>query len=152
MPNQPHNLGYLRMAVEDALVSYLTTLMPGDCTVRAAWTSNETTLPVVSVSAPSTREHNPDAYVLARYLDVEIRLVTYAEASGLKTAREKHFEYLSVLYSALAQSDIVDALNALGQSKVVFWSCYAKTDEGSIANNAYVSTLAVEIGASPQEI
>jgi hypothetical protein len=80
-----------------------------------------------------------------------VRCVSYAEETDLLTAREAHFRLVADVYHAMANADIVTALNELGSPRVTFWQCFAKTDEGSIAGSAYVSTIAVEIGATPKE-
>jgi hypothetical protein len=150
---QYHNLGYLRMAVENAMVAHLTAYVDASlgATVRPAYSATEIVHPLVTVHATRTRERNEDDYSLARYLDVEVRCVSYAEATDLLTAREAHYRLVADVYHALANADIVAALNATGEARVEFWSCYAKTDEGSIAGSSYVTTISVEVGATPKE-
>lgn len=150
MSDQLHNLGHLRQATEDAIVSHLQNCIGTVASIRPAFTTQEKESPLVTVHATGTRERNEDDYNLARYLDVEVRCVTYAEATALLTAREAHYNLVAAVYHALAQADIVTSLNALSTPRVRFWSCYAKTDSGGIAGGAYVTTIEVEIGATPQ--
>jgi len=149
MVTQFHNLGYLRMAVEDAIVALLTAECNGTV-IRPAYTTDKQEFPCVVVHAVNTRERNETDYNLARYVDVEIRCISYAEAENLSSAREAHFALLASVYHSLASADIVAKLNDTGTSKVKFWSCYAKTDTGGTAESAYVSVISVEIGATPQ--
>ena len=155
MSDQPHNLGLLRKNTEDGLVAYLEKYC-GNATVRAAFTTARKEHPLVVVHAVSTREMNEDDYRLARYLDIQIRVVNYAEPDGgdtqLVKARDAHFQLINDVYFALAQSDIVTQLQAIGQQGVDFWSCYAKTDSGGTSDSSYVSIIEVEIGATPKEI
>jgi len=150
---QQHNLGYLRMAVEDALVAHLQKYVDGSigATVRPAYSSSEITYPLVTVHATATRETNEDVWQLARFVDVQVRCVSYAEATDLLTAREAHYKLVADVYHALANLDIVAALNELQSPRVDFWQCFAKTDVGSIEASAYVSNIAVEIGATPKK-
>jgi hypothetical protein len=149
MSEQLHNLGFLRMAVEDALVAHLTSKVGTRATIRPAFTTAEKEYPLVTVHASATRERNEDDYNLARFVDVELRVITYAAATDLLTAREAHFQLLSDVYHAMAQGDIVTQLNGLQAARVAFWSCYARTDEASIVAGAYMSIVQVEIGATP---
>ncbi len=153
MTIQQHNLGYLRMAVEDAIVAHLQKYVDASlgATVRPAFSSVEIVYPLVTVHATATRETNEDVWHLARFVDVEVRCVSYAEATDLLTAREAHYKLTADVYHALANLDIVAALNELGAPRVTFWQCFAKTDAGSIEASAYVSKIAVEIGATPKE-
>jgi len=153
MTIQMHNLGFLRMAVENALVAHLQNYVDGSlgATVRPAFSSSEIVYPLVTVHATATRERNEDDYNLARFVDVTIRCVSFAEPTELLDARQAHFRLVADVYHALANIDIVVALNELGSPRVTFWSCYAKTDEGSVETSAYVTKIAVEIGATPKE-
>jgi hypothetical protein len=151
MSDQLHNLGFLRMSVEDALVALLKTGC-GAATVRPAYTTDAMEFPCVTVHASATRERNEQDYNLARYVDVEIRCITYAEPDGLLEAREAHFNLVACVYHTLAQADAVTLLNGLAVPRVAFWSCYAMTDAGGVIDGAYLSTIAVEIGATPQPI
>ena len=155
MSDQPHNLGLLRKNVEDGLVAYLTSYC-GDATVRAAFTTARIEHPLVVVHALTTREMNEDDYRLARYVDVQIRVVNYAEPEDgdvkLVAARDAHFQLINNVYYALAQSDIIAQLQAVTQQGVDFWSCYAKTDGGDSSDSTYLSIIEVEIGATPKEI
>jgi hypothetical protein len=150
MSGQLHNLGFLRKAVEDAIVSLLQNNVGTVASIRPAFTTTAKENPLVTVHATETRERDEDSYTLNRYLDVEIRCITYAQSTALLTAREAHFELVAAVYHTMAQADIVTQLNALLTPRVAFWSCYAKTDAGGSAGGAYVSTIAVEIGATPQ--
>ena len=149
MTIQMHNLGFLRMAVEDAIVAHLKTLVTS-ATVRAAYTTNTIERPLVTVHAGSTRERNEQDYDLARYVDVEIRCMTYAEPTTLEDARAAHFRLVADVYHALANVDIVSALNETGSPRVTFWSCYAKTDAGAILEQSHLTSISVEIGATPK--
>jgi len=148
MAKQLHNLGYLRKNVEDALVTHLQTEV--EATVRPAFTTDKVENPCVVIHAKNTRERNETEYNLARYVDVELRCITYAEKQTLLDAREAHYELVASVYHAIAQADIVKTLNALGHKGVAFWSLYAKTDEGTIAAESYVTIIQVEVGATPQ--
>ena len=150
MTIQMHNLGFLRMAVEDALVAHLETLVTS-AKVRAAFTTTEIEHPLVTVHAKNTRERNEQDYNLARYVDVEIRCITYAEETTLLSSRQAHFRLVADVYHALSNADIVAALNDLGAARVTFWSCYAKTDDGGVVGGTLLSTISVEIGATPKE-
>jgi hypothetical protein len=150
MTPQLHNLGYLRMAVEDVLVAHLSSLVTS-ARVRAAYTTDQIERPVVTVHAGQTRERNEQDYNLARYVDVEIRCLTYAEKTDLQTAREAHFQLVADVYHALANGGIVTALNEVGGARVKFWSCYAKTDTGTMLEQSHLTIISVEIGATPQE-
>lgn len=150
MSTQYHNLGYLRKAVEDAIVSLLQNSVGDAASIRAAFTTAEIEYPLVTVHATGTRERNEDDYNLARYLDVQIRIINYAEATALLTAREAHFDLVAAVYHAIAQADVVASLNALSTPRVAFWSCYAKTDSGGATGGSYVTTIDLEIGATPQ--
>jgi len=150
MTPQLHNLGYMRMAVEDVLVSHLSSLVTS-AKVRAAYTTDQVERPVVTVHAGQTRERNEQDYTLARYVDVEIRCLTYAEQTDLQSAREAHFQLVADVYHALANAEIVTALNEVGNARVKFWSCYAKTDHGVILQQSHLTNISVEIGATPQE-
>jgi hypothetical protein len=155
MSEQFHNLGFLRMATENAIVAHLKNYCQA-ATVRPAYTTDKIEHPLVSVFARQTREKNPTAYTLARFVDVEIRVVTYAEPEKdgsveLWTARESHFNLLAQVYHGMAQADILDRLNGVGEGRVAFWLCYATTDSQAVENGTYVSTVNVEIGATPQE-
>ena len=150
MTIQLHNLGFLRMAVEDVLVAHLSNLVTSS-KVRAAYTTDQVERPCVTVHAEKTRERNEQDYNLARYVDVEVRCLTYAEPTDLQSAREAHFQLVADVYHALSNVDIVAALNDIGGARVKFWSCYAKTDAGSILEQSHVTSISVEIGATPQE-
>ena len=63
MTIQMHNLGFLRMAVEDALAAHLETLVTS-AKVRAAFTTTEIEHPLVTVHAKNTRERNEQDYIL----------------------------------------------------------------------------------------
>ena len=150
MSGQLHNLGYLRMATEDAIVAFFKKSITG-ATIRPAYTTDKQERSLVVVHAKNTRERNETDYNLARYLDVEVRVLTYAEATKLYTAREAHYSLVAQAYHALSQSDVVTTLNDLQAARVLFWSCYAKTDAGTIEDSSYVSTIDIEIGATPKE-
>lgn len=140
------------MATEDALVAFLKTRVPGDVDVRPAYTTEEQVRPCVVVHATTTREVNTDAYTLARYIDVEIGIVTAAEEGTLADARTKHYRLVDAVYGVFAQVGVVKAVNSLSPAMVEVWSLYAKTDAGGIGDSAFQSTIAVEIGASPKEV
>ncbi len=154
MAEQPHNLGYLRKSVEDALVAHLANAV-SPATVRPAYTTTAMENPVVVVHATGTRERNEESYTLARHVDVEVSAITYAEdvrdhtETILNDARTAHYDLVAQIYHALAQSDIVATLNSLGVPRVAFWLCYAKTDAGDITDGAFRTRIQVEVGASP---
>ena len=153
MSGGAHNLGRLRMAVEDLLVAYLAGRCDG-VRVRAAYTTQAVEHPLIVVHAKATREVN-DAVTLARYVDVEVRALTHAEDSsddGLRTAREAHSRLVGDIYEEMADADIVTALTALGGERVSVWSCYALTDEGSVSESSYLTQVQVEIGATPKGV
>ena len=138
------------MAVEDAMVSLLKT--DCDCDVRPAYTTDVQAFPSIVVHAVGTRELHDTNYNLARYVDCEVRVITYAEPESLNTAREAHYKLLSDACHSLATADNVARLNAVGTPRVKFWSCYVKTDAGTIAESAYVTIIQVEVGATPQQV
>ena len=156
MSLQRHNLGYLRMAVENALVEHLALAVPG-ANVRAAYTTAREDYPMVIVHAERTREMNEEDYRLARYVDVAVRVKTYAEPAeggysnaGLLTAREAHFELVAEVTHSLAQAGIVESLNTLAVPRVSFWSLYVRGDEGAVDEPAYLTSISIEVGATPQ--
>jgi hypothetical protein len=131
-------------------VSHLSSLVTS-AKVRAAYTTDQIERPVVTVHAEKTRERNEQDYNIARYVDVEIRCLTYAEKTVLQEAREAHFQLVADVYHALANVGIVAALNEVGGARVKFWSCYAKTDTGTMLEQSHLTIISVEIGATPQE-
>jgi hypothetical protein len=98
----------------------------------------------VTVHASATRERNEQDYNLARYVDVEIRCITYAEPEGLLQAREAHFNLVACVYHTLAQADTVSRLNGLAAARVAFWSCYAMTDAGGVIDDLIIYRIAKE--------
>jgi hypothetical protein len=157
MSEQVHNLGYLRMAVEDCLVAYLTGKVDAK-SVRAAYTTTAMEHPLVVVHAKSTAVRNATSYSLSRNVDVEIRCITYAEAetdsagTELYEAREAHFKLLAQVYQAMAQADILTRLQSVQSRYVTFSMCYVLGESASIADGSYVTSVNLEIIATPKEL
>ncbi len=146
------NLGYLRMAVEDALVAYLKTSIGADlATVRPAFTTETIEENVVTVFARETQEVN-EVSTGARYVMVEIRCATYAVNRDLMTAREAHYALVAQAYDALRGAS-PDVLNALGVPRVVFWQVeHPLTETGGVTDASYLTTIQLQAGASPKEL
>lgn len=144
------------MAVEDALVQHLARAVP-EANVRAAYTTAREAYPMIVVHAVRTREMNEEDYRLARYVDVDVRVKTYADPGdggysdqGLLTAREAHFGLVAAATHALAQAGVLTTLNAIEAPRVAFWSLYVRGDEGAVDEPAYLTVINVEVGATPQ--
>ena len=155
MTLQRSNIGYLRFAVEDALVAHLTRSVETNQIVPA-YTETQPTGNMIAVHAIRTRKVS-ETDNLARYVDVEIICYTYAEPKRddahtvLMTAREDHSRLVSEAYDAMAQANIVDLLNDTGVPRVVFWQSFTDTDEGGQADGKYVTRIFATIGATPKE-
>jgi len=155
-PEEPQasNIGFLRMAVEDAFVTFLGTLNITVDRIGAAYTDTERKESMVVVHAVRTRKVS-ETDSLARYVDVEFVCYTYAESTttgGVTVAaRARHFALVDAVYSGLAQSDLVSKLNTPGTAKVTFWQAFIDTDEGGSEQGQYLTKIMATIGASPKE-
>jgi len=143
--------GYLRMAAEDALVSVLSAAIT-DASIVAAYTTTQIEHPLIVVHAANTREMDETSQRLARFVDMEIRVISYAEASGLLSARAAHFALVSQVYDTLANADIVTTLEAVANAYASFWYACVKTDSGAVEESCYVTTINMELGITPKEL
>jgi len=152
---QLHNLGYLRMAVEDALVAYIAQNV-SIADVRPAYTTERMETPRVTVHAESTRQMDDETYRLARYVECSVRCLTYAtpgdnghDDDTLRTAREHHHDLVASVTHALVQSDVLTLIADMDHPRVDIWSLFVTGDAGGTMDDYYVTTIAVEIGATP---
>ena len=141
--------GYIRMAAEDALVVVLSDAID-DADIVAAFTTTQIEHPLIVVHATNTREMDETSQRLARFVDLEIRVISYAEASGLLTARAAHYALVSQVYDTLANADLVTTLEASGSTYAEFWYAVVKTDVGSVEEYCYVTTIQMELGVTPK--
>ncbi len=154
MTMQKSNIGYLRFAAEDAIVAHLKRHVQTD-SIREAYTTDTPSGNMVVAHAIRTRKVS-ETDSLARYVDVEIVCYTYAEPKRdtahtvLMEAREDHARLVSEAYDAMAQTDIVTQLNALGVPRVTFWQSFTDADEGGSENSQYVTRISAVIGATPK--
>ena len=155
---QIHSIGKLRKHVEDVIVAHLERYI-FQADVRPAMSGATVMEPIVVVHARNAVEMNGDSYLLARNLDVGIRVRTHGvdeaneiQPSVIIDAREAHFELVNQTCLAMVQADIVETLNEIGNEHVQFSSCYLTQDEGGIEGSSYTTTLTFEVLANPTEV
>ena len=148
MIGQYHSGGMLRKYAEDALVAYLTN--SGVASVRHAYADTEQDASAVVVWARQTREMDNVSYRLARYMDIEARVLTYAEPEDAADAvRDEHFGTVQRVGEALMQSDIAAQINN-SQLQIAFSSLYVTGDAGGIQDGKYMTTITIEALVSPK--
>ena len=149
----------LEERVEDALVAYLKSVLPGEIKVYAAFSADAVQYPCCVVAAETSGPIAEDAaFDIDRALEVSVMLGVEAvpEKSGAvttKSARERNRTARSAVLSALARSDLLDLVKGCqGPNMVLSMVHFASTERSVDADKRLlVTTSTLEVVARPIE-
>ena len=148
MITQFHSAGKLRKYAEDALKDYLTA--SGVSNVRFLYDSREQTGDMVVVGARQSREMDSNSYRLSRYLDIEVRVLTYIDpAAADDEKRDSHFDQVQEVFQLLAQPGIETELTNR-QMNIGFSTLFITGDSAGFLNASYLTTINIEALVNPK--
>ena len=147
----------LEERTEDAIVSYLKTVVDGSIRVAAAWELNEPEYPCIIVHCGATTPvSDPAEWHDDRVLAVVVSVVTEAldelnaEGELIRKARERNADVRSSAMDALAISDLKQKLVDQEIEAIAFSEAQLTTTaRPELVNNHFVGMLNIEVIAEP---
>ena len=144
-------IGYLGTRTEDALVTYLRTLVATSVQVLPAYTVTEFPEPCVVVRYVTARGIGEGIYSQERYIDLDVQVRTHVNRAGAD-ARVEHAALVNTVLDGLHVAELQETLNATNPAGIIFSSVMVGENTRGSQDNSILTVIKVEVLAAWKEI